>query len=253
MSKEFRFSSDGSTVVLNVPYAEVYIPADVYSDTPDKGGVPVASAYGEGVRAIGVFNIRFYNSDDDKRDSSKLRTFNYPNEITMYPSDREVLTLQLDPTMDEDRYMVFKFYEGDVIMNAQSQQSSKNCELFMKQLIQGKLPKGLSYTDLYFAWIKNFDLNATNPGVPYIILQLIIATNCRAIDDPTTQFRKIVNKGGVSLTDYKVHNMVDVCSNSSVFNALIFERFGEMLGSSIYMTKGEKDQQVTPVEDVLFM
>jgi hypothetical protein len=123
----------------------------------------------------------------------------------------------------------------------------------MNQLIRGKLPKGLNYMDLYFSWIKNFEVNGVNPGVPAITLQLIISENCRAKNDPMKQFRKIVNDKGVTLFDYKVHNMVDICSNSSVFNALIFERFSEMLTSSINMTKEDLKQNTTPLESVLYM
>lgn len=250
---EFTTSSDGEHIVLNVPYAEVYIPYDVYDDSPDKGGRPVAYAYGEGVRTIGLFNIRFYDDEDADRNSTKLRTLNYPNTITMMPSDKEVVTMQLDPTMDEDKYVVFKFYKGDIIMATKIQQSSKNCEDFMNQLIKGKLPKGLSYTDLYFAWVKNFEINGVNPGVPAIILQMIISENCRTKDDPMVQFRKIVGNPGVTLTDYIVHNMVDICSNSSVFNALTFERFADMLSTSINMTKKGVKQNTTPLEEVLYM
>jgi hypothetical protein len=67
------------------------------------------------------------------------------------------------------------------------------------------------------------------------------------------QFRKIVNNEGVTLYDYKVHNMVDICSNSSVFNALIFERFSEMLTSSINMTKEGVKQNTTPLEKIVTM
>ena len=250
---EFRLSSDGENVVLNVPYAEVYIPYDVYNDSPDKGGKPVAYAYGDGVRTIGLFNIRFYKDEDQDRNSTKLRTFNYPNTITMMPSDKEVVTMQLEPTMDEDKYVVFKFYEGDIIMSSKIQKSSKNCEDFMNQLIKGKLPKGLSYTDLYFAWIKNFEINGMNPGVPAIILQMIISENCRTKEDPMVQFRKVVNNPGVQLTDYTVHNMVDICSNSSVFNALTFERFKEMLATSLSMTRRGTQQNTTPLEEVLYL
>jgi hypothetical protein len=249
---EFVKSADGKSIVLAVPYAEAYIPSDIIGD-PEKGN-PVAYQFGDGIRTIGLFNMRFYPDEDADRESTKLRTFKYPNVITMYPSDKEDnVQLQLDPDMDPDKYCVLKFYEGDIIMSTKNQQKSQNCEAFMNQLIKGKLPKGLNYMDLYFAWDKNFDINGMNPGVPAITLQLIISENCRAKGDPMKQFRKIVNNEGVTLYDYKVHNMVDICSNSSVFNALIFERFSEMLTSSINMTKEGVKQNTTPLEKIVTM
>ena len=249
-----EFAKNGEYIVLNVQYAEAYIPFDIVGD-PDKGR-PTAYEYGEGFRLTGLFNIRFYNSSEitqEERESVKLRTFNYPNEITMFPSDKEIMTLKLDPSMDEDKYYVLKFYLGDVIMSSRIQQKSQNCEAFMARLIQGKLPRGLSYQDLYFSWQKNFKINDVDPGVPAITLQTIISENCRSKQDPMYQFRKVVNNPGVNSTDYRVHNMVDICSNSSVLNALTFERFSDMLTSSLNMSRSGVQQNTTPLEKILTM
>ena len=246
-----EFKVDGDYIVLNVPYAEAYIPASIFGEAGE--GRPTAYEYGEGIRTTGLFNMRFYPNDTNDRSSVALRTFNYPNVITMYPSEKEVLVLQLSPDMDEDKYYVLKFYEGDVIMHKRIQQNSKNCEDFMNLLIKGKLPKGLNYVDLYLAWEKNFQINAVNPGVPAITLQMIISENCRAKNDPMKQFRKVVADDGVSLSDYKVHNMVDICSNSSVMNALTFERFKEMLTNSLTISINNVPQNTTPLEEVLTM
>lgn len=251
MANELAHSSDGSSIIVNVPYAEAYIPYDIVGD-PSKGN-PVAYEYGEGVCTIGLFNIRFFSKEDEDRDKPKLRVFKYPNEIIMYPSDRETKTLKLDKNLREEKYLILKFYQGDVIMAANIEKKSQKCEAFMNQLIQGKLPKGLRYDDLYFSWNKNFKINGINPGVPAITLQMIISENCRAVGDMSKQFRKVVNNPGVTLYDYEVHNMVDVCANSSVLNALIFERFGDMVTSSLNMTKEGIKQNTTPLEEVLYV
>jgi len=244
-----EFAKNGDYVVLNAPYAEAYIPQSIVGD-PQKGK-PVAYNYGDGFHTTGLFNIKFFKSDDDPRDSAKLRVFNYPNALTMYPTSKELVTLKLSEDMDEDKYVVLKFYKGDIIMNKKIQKGSRNCEDFMDLLIKGKLPKGLDYESLYYAWVKNLEINAVDPGVPLVTLQLVISENCRSIDDPMKQFRKVINDDGVASTDYKVHNMVDICSNNSVMNALTFERFGEMLTSSLNMSKSGVKQSTSPLEVVL--
>lgn len=246
-----EFEKKDDYIVLNAPYAEAYIPYSIFGDPSD--GNPVAYEYGEGIRTIGLFNIKIFNDEKQPRESVKLRTFNYPNVITMYPSSKVLETIQLDPDMDPDKYYVLKFYKGDAIMESRVQQKSNNCETFMNYLIKGKLPKGLEYTDLYFAWIKNFKINSQNPGVPAVTLQTIISENCRSKDDPMKQFRKVINEKGVKMTDYKVHNMVDICSNSSVMNSLIFERFGDMLTSALLMSETGVAQNTSPLEKVLTM
>lgn len=249
-----EFIKDGENILVNAEYAEAYIPYDLVGD--NEKGRPTAYRYGEGIRCIGVFNMKFFDSEEDiaNRDAKKVRTFNYPNEITMYPSNQDVMTLQLSSDMNPEKYLVLGFRKRDIMMKSRIQKNSKNCEAFLDFLFKGKLPKGLSYTDLYFSWIKNFQINATNPGVPAITLQLILSENCRSAADPMKQFRKVSEEPGVSMTDYRVHNMVDICSNSSVMNSLIFERFGQMLSYAINMSKDKGTKQsISPLEDVLSM
>ena len=249
-----EFKKNGEYIVLDVPYAEAYIPSDIIGDIT-KGGNHVAYEYGDGFRSIGLFNIRFYKSDMEDRESTKLRTFNYPNMITMYPTDlSKTETLRLEPDMPEMKYRILKFYTGDIIMSTKIQKLSSNCESFMNMLIKGKLPKGISYIDLYFAWQKNFEINGINPGVPSIILQTIISENCRSKEDASVQFRKALNRSKtLNLTDYSVSNMVDICSNNSVMNALTFERFSDMLTYSLNMSKSGVKQNISPLEEVLTM
>ena len=251
MANELTYSTDGNNIIVNVPYAEAYIPHDLVGD-PSKGN-PVAYEYGEGIRTIGLFNIRFFSGEDEDREKPKLRLFKYPNEIIMYPSDRETKILKLDKNLQEEKYLILKFFQGDIIMAANIEKKSQKCEAFMNQLIMGKLPKGLRYDDLYFSWEKNFKINGVDPGVPAISKQMIIAENCRVNGDPSKQFWKIVNNPGVTMYDYKVHNMVDICANSSVLNALIFERFGDMVTSSLNMTKEGVKQNTSPLEEVLYV
>lgn len=246
-----EFIKKDTKVLVDTPYAEAYIPKDLFGNPED--GNPTAYYLGEGICVTGLFNIRFYNSDKDPRESAKLRTFNYPSTITMFPSATEDLKLQLDKSMDEDTYRVCRFYKGDIIMDTKIQQDSKKCEAFMNLLIRGKLPKGLDYTALYFAWMKNFEINRVDPGVPAVTLQFAISENCRSAQNPKLQFRKIVNEKGVNMSDYKVHNMVNICSNSSVLNALAFERYGEMLTYSLNMSNQDMKQNLTPLEEVLRM
>ena len=136
-----EFAKNGEHVVINVPYAEAYIPYDLIGDS--EKGKPNAFYYGEGVRATGLFNMRFFDveNEDGVIDRSKypLRTFNYPNVITMYPSDKEVRTLKLSDDMEEDKYLILKFEKGDIMMSTKIAQNSKNCEAFMDLLIRIEL------------------------------------------------------------------------------------------------------------------
>lgn len=248
---EFIHSIDGENILINTEYAEAYIPMACVGKADE--GNPIACQYGEGVQVVGLFNMRFYDTDDpEDKNASPIRVFKYPNIIVTYPSDQESnVRLQLSSDMNEDSYLVLKYSKGDIMMNARHQKKSQNCESFMNQLIKGKLPKGLSYLDLYFSWGKNFDTNSVDHGVSDVVLQMILSENARSKDDPTVHFRKKINEEGVTLFDYVMHNMVDVCASNSVMNALIFERFRDMLTSSINKSIEGVEQNTTPLEEVL--
>lgn len=244
-----NFIKDEEYVYINTPYAEAYIPEDLFGN-PEKEAT-VASEYGNGIMTIGIFNMRFFDSDNQDRDSVKLDTFNYPNMIETYPSDFEVETLEINGI--RDKYRVLKYVKGDIMMKSLIKQDSLNCELFLNLLTSGKIPTSLSYPDILKAWIKNFQINGLDPGVPYVTMQVIISEMCRDKKDPTTQFRKIAGKGKVSMYDYKCANMNEVSSNSSVLSALTFERFSDKLTSSINMTKEGTKQKKSPIEKVISM
>lgn len=246
-----EFIKNGNQILLNVPYAEAYIPKSIFGDP--ESNATIASLYGDGVHTLGLFNMRFYNSDEDERTSAKLRTFNYPNTIDMYPTHIKKEKLTLDPDMDEDTYYVLKFYLGDVVMYDLVKKASQNCEKFLNILIQGKLPKGIEYQDIFFTWIKNLNINEVNPGVPSITMQIIISENARIKNNSAVQFRKIAGKEKTKISDYKIHNMVDVAGHNSVMSALTFNYFSDMLTNSLNMSKSGEKQNKTPLEKVLSM
>jgi len=246
-----EFIKKDDNILLNVPYAEAYIPAVLFDDP--NSPATVASFFGDGIRTVGLFNMRFYNSDEDERSSVKLRTFNYPNTIDSYPSEYIKEKLILSPDGYEDTYITLKFYKGDIVMKDLVKKASQNCEKFLNMLIKGKMPAGIDYTDLFFSWVRNGEINSIDPGVPSITQQIIISENARSKNNPILQFRKVAGKGNVKMSDYKIHSMVDVASYTSVMSALTFERFGDMLTSSINMTKSGAKQNKSPLEKVLSM
>lgn len=252
-----EFRKENGKIVLNVPYAEAYLPASLVSSDPlvektiGKSNSTVAILYGEGFQTLGLFNMRFYKSDSEDRESAKLRTLNYPNTIITLPSNYYRETLKLTPDAEEEKYYVLQYYQGDIIMDSSIPKRSSNCEDFLDILVSGKIPYGISIWDLYFAWKRNFDSNGVDPDVPGVTLQMMISDLARLRDDPSEQFRRQLGKGGVDPTNYRVYNMVNIAANNSVLTALSFQRFGYMLTTSLNMTKSGKAQVKSPLEEVL--
>jgi hypothetical protein len=245
-----EFIKVGENIHVNVPYMEAYISMDLFDDADKESAV--ATQYGEGIKTIGLFNIRAFSSEEDVRERVEIKTFSYPNTIETHPSEYES-NVKLFINGIEDKYMVLKYYKGDIMMHSAIKQDSTNCERFLNMLTKGKIPNTINYTDIFKIWLKNFEINAVNPGVPAVTLQVIISEMYRNKNNPIEQFRKIAGKGKVGMYDYLAFNMNEVSSYTSVLSALTFERFSDKLTSSINMTKDGVSQTKSPVEKVISM
>lgn len=249
--KEFIRQDD--KIYLNVPYAEAYLPASLFSED-DETKSTVCVQYADGFKIVGIFNMRFFSSDSDPIDSAPLRTFNYPNMIMTYPSDFAKKSMSLLENQEApEPYLILKYYMGDVIMNAEEVQSVANCTKFLNMITKGKIPNTIPYDKFIDIWQQNFAINKFNPQVPSVVMQMIWAEMCRCPGDITVPYRMEWGKGNANPTGYTEANMNNVAAATSVFSALSFERVKDKLASSINMTKSGVDQRRSPVEEVLTM
>ena len=246
--------NDGQYIYINTPYAEAYIPDDII-EKPGKDPRPSSLAYdtGEYLSTIGIFYIRFFDDDTDidtKRDRTKIRTLIYPNKIETRPSgDTEIKNLVINDI--EDKYRIYKYEKGDILMEAASKKSYLNTEMMTKLVMSGKLPKSLTYDDLYFAWYESFQINGINPGIPPVLMQAIISKMCREINNPEVQFRFRAAKHKVDPRAYRMLSMNEVSARSSAMSGMAFERFSEKLTSSLIMSKEGLPQEPSPIEKLI--
>lgn len=255
--------SDGY-IIVNVPYAEAYIPESLFKPVDKESEITsaVAFEYGEGINVVGCFNMRFMESDTQNRDKVPVRTFNYPSPIETYPTstlkNQKIRLTSADDEneingdeSDEVRYRVLQYYKGDIMMSATSTEAVANCEKFLNMMTSGKIPNTIPYSSLEKIWQANFDMNGVNPGTPSVSLQSVIAEQCRWVRDPRIPFRKVIGAGKGNENDYVMVNMRSVASYNSTFSALTFEDMGQMLISSINMSRNNVKQNKSPIEKVL--
>ena len=253
MANEFIVS--GENIIVNAPYAEAYIPEELFKSIEKESQINSAVAFmdGDAVTTVGIFNMRFFPSEEtSQRDKVPLRTFNYPSPITTYPDDVVKMSLTLGDA-EESVYYVLKYTRGSIMMPVNNPKDSGNCEKFLNMMMRGKIPNSIPYSQILEIWNKNFNINGIAPGVPSVILQAIIAEQARCKDDPTQPFRKEIGKGKAGEHDYTFANVRTVASYTSVFNALTFEDMSQMLTTSINMTRSGTKQNRSPVEKVLSM
>ena len=138
-------------------------------------------------------------------------------------------------------------------MSSASQQSADNVEMFTKLIMAGKVPRSLSYDELYFTWKKNFEVNGVNAAIPPVLLQAILSKVCRNSTNTGEEFRKIVGKKKVDLHNYIMLSMNQISAYSSVMTSMAFERFAEKLTTSLIMSKEGTTQEKSPIEQVITM
>ena len=244
--------SDGRYIYINKPYAEAYIPEDVIKNPDgDPGASWIAYEHGSGFDFFGICYMRFFEDEKQSRDEVEVKTFMYPNMIESQPSDMTT-SLKLIINGTEDKYRVLKYYLGDVLMEAASRKAATNCEAFMKMITAGKVPRSLTYDEVFQAWVDNYDINGMEPEVPYVVMQAIIAEMYRNPENPSEQFSKVIGKNPkVDPRSYLPMNMNSVSAYSSVMSSLSFERMQEKLTSSLNMTKSGIEQKVSPIEAII--
>lgn len=253
MANEFIVSGDN--IVVNVPYAEAYIPVELFKNVEKESQLNSAVAFmdGSAVTTVGIFNMRLFPTDDPSiREKVPIRTFNYPSPITTYPDDVVKMKLTLGD-IEEQEYSVLQYTRGSIMMPVNNPKDSGNCEKFLNMMMRGKIPNTIPYSHILEIWNKNFQINGIAPGVPSVILQAIIAEQARCKDDPTIPFRKQIGVDKAGENDYVFANVRTVASYTSVFNALTFEDMSQMLTTSINMTRSGTTQNKSPVEKVLSM
>jgi len=246
---------DGENICITCEYAEAYIPEAIIIN-PDGAISPSAIAYesGSSFNTLGIFYIRFFNNEEDSRDSIPLHTMIYPNIIESYPSDATTSIYMTIGDAEPEKYRVLKYYQGDALMESTSRKSHTNCEMFMRLLSSARLPRSLTYDQVFTAWMDNYNINGMTPQVPAVVLQMIVSEMYRNPNNPSEQFSKVVGKNlKADPKGYVPMTMNQVSAYSSVMSALSFERITEKVTSALIMSKNGVPQKKSPVERIITM
>ena len=245
-----EFRKEDGCIIINVPYAEAYIPTSLFTDSKSS----VAYFHGDAIRALGMFYMRFFKSDENvDRENTALRTFKYPNMIETRPTSYHKETLSFNGAEEEEVY-VLQYYYDDIMCDARSEKHVLNCEAFMDALNKAKLPKSIGYEDVYFSWMKNFKINGIHPGTKAIIPQIIVAENTRYAKDETKPYRMYAAFAKeLKPDDCVMVNMNAITANNSVLSGIGFERVKEKIATSVTMSMKNVEQNISPLEKVIIM
>lgn len=245
--------SDDTYIYIGSEYAEAYIPDDLFdgvAEDPTASSVAYVSV--GSLFTIGIFYMRFFNSEEQPRDKVPIVTANYPNIIESRPSGettKETLTINGKST----KFRVFRYYKGDIFCEKGCRKAGANVELFTNMMLRGHIPSSLSYEDIYHAWRKCFAINGISSKIPPVLMQAMVAKMCRNKKNIKQEFRYVAGKGSSDPYGYESVGINTISAYTSALSSMIFERFGEKLTTSIIMTKEGTDQERSPIEDVITM
>lgn len=240
------FHSDKRYIYLDKPYCEFYIPTKYF-----EGVSGFATDFGTTIKTMGVFDIAFFENDK----LTETKVMNLPSWITIYAYDFEIKNVKLPGNEEEVQCKVMKYFKGNKVMNATIIEDSENAEMYLKFIVNGKVPSSVPYDKSLEMWRKNQVLNGVHLGVPSVIEELILSATYRDKNDLTKKFAYTIGKDpkNVSQFDYKMASVRQICQFTSTFTGVTFEDIDSMITSSLNRTRNKLEEKPSPIEKIIKM
>lgn len=240
--------NDKQNFVLQKGVLQIYV-LQKYIDTN------IGKIEGSTVSTLGLLPYRWYESLKDV-DAGKAPavsgTISIPSYIKFYPqdvdSDRDVL---IYPESYVKPYCILTFGDGYKCFQSEIIQDLDNVTLYEETFLDGRMDDNIPYNMLTPSWIMNMTMNDISLHVPVTVLSTITAQLCR---DPKNMDKRwcevIANQRTPKMIGYRFANIREM-SASSVFGGLSFEDFNYMVDIALSMSKEDREQKKSPIEDIL--
>ena len=214
----------------------------------------ISKIEGSTVGSLGLLPFRWYdsvkNAELDK--PSIIGTINIPSYINFYPQDVDSdKPVTIYKESYEKPYCVLTFSEGYKCFQGEIIRQLENVTLFEEVLLAGRLDDNIPYNMITPAWIDNMLMNDISLNVPVTTLSTIVMQMCRDPKNMDRTFAQyIASQKNPSMIGYRFANVREL-SASSVFGGLSFEDFNYMADLGLSMTKEDREQKISPIEDIL--
>lgn len=238
---------DKQNFILTKGVLKVYI-LQKYIDTN------IGKIEGSTVSTLGLLPFRWYSdlktAGADK--PSITGTLDIPSYIKFFPqdvdSDKDTL---IYPESYMKPYCILTFADGYKCFPNEIIRDLDSVTLYEETFLDGRLDDNIPYNMLTPSWIKNMIMNDISLHVPVTPLSTITAQLCR---DPKNMSRRwsevIAKQKKPQMIGYRFASIREM-SASSVFGGLSFEDFNYTVDIALSMTKEEREQKISPIEDIL--
>jgi hypothetical protein len=144
-----------------------------------------------------------------------------------------------------------EFEPGDIIIESTSFfKRVDSVNKFLNYVISAKI-NITSPEDLINLFSQNASMNDTRVASLPVVIEAITSELVRWKQDETKPLRIALKDKKVSKTDFKLISIKEISRVTSVFNAISFEDINKSLQSAVIMSRGNKDQIISPVEKIL--
>ena len=187
-----------------------------------------------------------------RTDETTLDMLNIPawHNYNVYQSSSAALTLPGGEGMTKCR--VFHYEPAHEVCASMVVQDSLNVQLFLRQIIYGKIPATIPYTKALALWKRNQEMNKVDFGVSSLIQEVVLSCSYRYKPDPTQKFGVMYAKNPkINLYNYELAGFRRICQLSSTFAGITFECFDDMITSAVNRSRNQTEESYSPLEMLL--
>ena len=241
---EKYFKYEDNNIIFTGPYMQAYIPGFYFRKN-------LAFELGDDISTLGLFNFKTFN-DPEGKDGNEIRLFNIPTTIVTCPSKQSVVELDLYNTGEKEPYVLLEYFNGDVFCPRNVPKDIKAFKAFLSVLIGGKIPKSVSYDDIMGVWEKNLTLGDIKLNVSDTVQEAVIAKIYRNKQNKLETFGAVLGRDPKhSPYDYTTASPREITKLESTFTGISFENMDEVLTSAVVGGKENRDENISPMEEIL--
>jgi hypothetical protein len=229
---KFPFIEQKDNKVIAKKYIRVIISKQMFEDE-------LAEVIDTDIQTLGFFVMRV--SDDASFAKYKDYQVNLP----------VVIKINAFNATDDSEGKYVTFEPEDVIIESTTYfKRVDSVNKFLNYLIAAKINVN-SPEELIGLFSKNAQMNDTRVASQPVVIEAITSELVRWDKDETKPLRLALKDKSVSPKDFKLISIKEISRVTSVFNAISFEDINKSLQSAVIMSRGEKDQIISPVEKIL--
>jgi hypothetical protein len=185
------------------------------------------------IHTIGFFQFKVNNA---------TYQVNLPVEVVLNFSEIET---------DKDNLYIH-YSKNDIIIDSTTYiKSASNVNKFINYLISGKI-QVKNPEDFIFLFTNSAKMNNVRFSAQMSSIEAMAAELTRYSKDETKTLRIALRDKNVNKNDFVISSIKNIPRSTSVFNALSFEDINKSLQSAVLMSRKNKDQNISPIEKIIY-